>query len=197
MGSIASQRFASTFPDDVDFFVAVDILIYDDYDLNFVIDKYPKIFQKTYEAQSRLDEEPPSYTMEEIKQKWYLGTKKSVALESVPYLAKRGILPSKSDQSKFYYSRDSRLKYILFHPEDKKFTEALIRRLKCPTLFIKAVDSPYATDPFSMEMCEIIEKSNPQFESHYVPGTHHVHLNNPEIVAPLILNFFKQYNITH
>lgn len=197
MGSIASQRFASTFPDDVDFFVAVDILIYDDYDLNFVIDKYPKIFQRTLEAQFRLDREPPSYTMEEIKQKWFLGTRKSVALESVPYLANRGTLASKADPNKYYFSRDSRLKYILFHPEDKKFTEALIRRLKCPTLFVKAVDSPYATDEFSMEMCNIIERSNPNFESRFVPGTHHVHLNNPEIVAPLILDFFKKHNIPH
>lgn len=197
MGSIASQRFASTFPDDVDFFVAVDILIYDDYDLDFVVDKYPKIFLKTYEAQCRLGQEPPSYTMDQIKQKWFLGTRKSVALESVPYLASRGTLPSKADPNKYYFSRDSRLKYVLFHPEDKKFTEALIRRLKCPTLFIKAVDSPYATDEFSMEMCSVIERSNPQFESQYVPGTHHVHLNNPETVAPLILDFFRKYNITH
>lgn len=197
MGSIAAMRFASTFPDDVDFFVGVDSLIHDDYDLDFVIDKYPIVIRKCLNAQSRLEEEPPSYTMDEIKEKWYKGTRKSVGLESIQYLANRGTKPSKQDPNKHYFSRDSRLKYTLFNPEDKKFVAALIRRLKCPTLYIKAIDSPYATDAFSVEMREIIEKNNPDFESYFIPGTHHVHLNNPDKVSPLILDFYKKYNITH
>lgn len=197
MGSIAAMRFACTFPDDVDFYVGVDILIYDDYDLNFVVDKYPTIIRKCLTAQSRLDIEPPSYPMEELYQKWHIGTRKSVALEKVKYLAQRGIKPSKQDPNKYYFSRDSRLKYTLFNPEDKKFVEALIRRLKCPTLFIKAIDSPYATDAFAVEMREIVEQSNPDFESQFIHGTHHLHLNDPDKVAPLILDFYKQYNIPY
>lgn len=194
MGSIAGQRFASVFPDDIDFYVAVDSLIYDDFDLNLIVDRYPTILKKIEITQTRLDEEPPSYTLEEIAKKWHLGTSKSVALESTRYLMKRGLKQSSTDPNKYYFSRDSRLKLSLFQPEKKKFVEALVRRLKCPTLYLKAIDSPYASDEFSVEMREIIEKNNENYEIHFVPGTHHVHLNNPERIAPLIIQFLQKHN---
>ncbi|VVD03590.1 probable serine hydrolase [Leptidea sinapis] len=193
MGSIAAMRFASTFPDDVDFYIAVDSLIYDDYDLNQVVENFPRILRKLHQVQMLLDKEPPAYTMDEINQKWHLGTNKSVDIESVKYLAQRGVKPSSSDPNKFYFSRDSRYKYTLFNPESKKFVETLIKRLKCPTLYFKGIDSPYASDPYSVEMREVVEKNNPNFECHFVPGTHHVHLNNPERLAPHIIKFLTKY----
>ncbi|XP_028041894.1 probable serine hydrolase [Bombyx mandarina] len=195
MGSIAGMRYASVCPDDVDIYIAIDSLIYDDYDLHLVVDKYPKILEKSLFAQTRLEEEPPSYTLEEITKLWHLGTTKSVALESVQHLLKRGAKESKRYPNKYYISRDARLKYTLFNPESKKFVEALIKRLKAPTLYIKAIDSPYASDAFSVEMREIIETNNDKFECHFIPGTHHVHLNSPETVAPLIQSFLKKYNV--
>ncbi|XP_063620297.1 probable serine hydrolase [Cydia splendana] len=195
MGSIASMRFASLFPNDVDFYVAIDSLIADDYDLDAVIERYPIIIKKVEADQQRLGMEPPSYTPEEIKNIWHMGTKKSVALESVQYLMTRGLKPSSADPNKFYFSRDARLKHILFTPEDKKFVEGVAKRLICPTLYVKAIDSPYATDAFSVEMRELLEKNNKNFECHFVPGTHHVHLNNPEIIAPLIQQFLQKHNL--
>nr|ARD71211.1 acetyltransferase [Spodoptera exigua] len=196
MGAIASMRFASVFPDDVDFYIAVDSLIYDDYDLDAVVSKISKTMKKALIAQTRLNDEPPGYTLEDITKIWHLGTRKSVALESVQHLLKRGIKPTKADPNKYYFSRDSRLKYTLFNPEDKKFVEALVRRLKCPTLYIKAIDSPYSADAYSIEMREILEQNNENYEFHFVPGTHHVHLNNPELVAPLIKNFIRNHNLS-
>lgn len=194
MGSIAAMRYSCLFPNDVDFYIAIDSLIYDDYDLDRVIENYPKLIEKVAIAQTRLDVEPPSYTMDELKKIWHLGTRKSVALESVQYLLKRGTKQSKKDPTKYYFSRDERLKYTLFNPENKEFVEALVRRLRCPTLYIKAIDSPYSSDEYSVEMRDIVEKNNEKYELHFVPGTHHVHLNNPEKVAPLILNFLKKYS---
>lgn len=192
MGSIAGMRFASVFPDDVDFYIAVDSLIYDDYDLNQVVENFPKILRKIQVIQS-LPGEPPSYTPEEIIKIWHLGTSKSVSMESVPHLMKRGTKASSRDPNKYYFSRDPRLKYTLFSVEDKKFVEALIKRLKCPTLYLKGIDSPYACDEHSVEMRDIVAKNNPDFECHFLNGTHHVHLNNVELVAPLILNFLQKH----
>lgn len=194
MGAIAGFRYASLFPDDVDFFIAVDSIIYDDYDLNLVVDKYPTIFQKSFTAQKRLNEEPPSYTLEEMTKVWHLGTGKSVSMESVKHLLKRGTKPSKLNPGKHYFSRDPRLKYTLFNPENKKFVEALALRLKCPSLYFKGIDSPYSCDEFTVKTRELIEQNNAKFESHFVPGTHHVHLNSPEIVLPYITDFLRRYN---
>ncbi|XP_075969517.1 putative serine hydrolase [Anticarsia gemmatalis] len=197
MGAIAGMRFSCLYPDDVDFYIAIDSLIYDDFDLNLVIDKYPSLMEKGLIAQSRLDKEPPSYSLEEIKQLWHRGTNKSVSLESVQYLMERGVKQSKKDPTKYYISRDSRLKYVLFNPENKQFVEALVKRLKCPTLYVKAIDSPYSADEYSTYMREVVERNNENFELHFVPGTHHVHLNDPNIVAPLITNFLKKHNFSN
>lgn len=193
MGSIASFRFACLFTEEVDFYIAIDSLIYDDFDLDFVVDKYPEILRKCQISQSRLQQEPPSYTWDEMLKVWHLGTRKSVALENVHHLMKRGAKQSQQDPNKYYFSRDPRLKYILFNPEDKKFVEAIALRLKCPTLYIKAIDSPYASDGFSVVMRELVEKNCSNFESHFIPGTHHVHLNNPEVVLPHIMNFLQKH----
>lgn len=195
MGSIAGLRFASVFPEYVDCYIAVDSLIFDDFDLNLIVDKYPKILEKIELTMTRLNEEPPSYTLDELTKIWHLGTKKSVALESVKYLIERGVKQSKKDPNKYFFSRDSRLKHTTFQPESYQFVEALVRRLKCPTLYFKGIDSPYATDEFSVEMREVIEKNNENYEIHFVPGTHHVHLNNPERLAPLIEKFMRKHNL--
>ena len=195
MGAIAGMRFATVFPDDVEFYIAIDSLIYDDYDLNAVVEHISKTMRKGLIAQTRLDQEPPLYTMEDMIKIWHAGTRKSVALESVPHLLKRGAKQSKTDPSKYYFSRDSRLKYSLFNAEDKKFVEALVRRLKCPTLYVKAIDSPYSADAYSIEMRDILEQVNDKYELHFVRGTHHVHLNNPELVAPLVKSFIQKHNL--
>lgn len=87
------------------------------------------------------------------------------------------------------------MKHTLFNPEDKKFVEALVKRLACPTLYIKGLDSPFASDEFSVEMRELIRKNNPKFDCHFIPGTHHLHLNDPEKIANLILQFYQKYNL--
>ncbi|XP_041977224.1 probable serine hydrolase [Aricia agestis] len=193
MGSIAAMRFASTFPDDVDFYVAIDSLIYDDYDLNLVVANFPKIIQKTEIAQTRIDTPAPCYAMSEVIDRWHKGTNGSVTKESVPHLLKRGAKESPSEPNKFYISRDPRLKNILFCPDDKNLVKVLVSRLKCPTLYIKARDSPYASDEYSTELRELIASTNPNFEWHNIPGTHHLHLNDPERVTPLIMEFLQKY----
>ncbi|CAF4772970.1 unnamed protein product [Pieris macdunnoughi] len=132
--------------------------------------------------------------MDEITQKWYLGTNKSVALESVQHLAQRGLKASSTDPNKFYFHRDARLKTILFNHENKLLVGTLGKRLKCATLYFKPIDSPFAADEYCVELREVVERNNAKFESHFVPGTHHVQLNNPERLAPTIITFLQKYN---
>ncbi|KAJ8722757.1 hypothetical protein PYW07_003937 [Mythimna separata] len=197
MGSIAGMRFATVFPDDVDFFIAIDSFVLENHNTDKLVNQiYPKLLQKHFVSEGWADKERPTYTLEEITKTWHLATRKSIALESVQHLLKRGAKQSKSDPNKYYYSRDSRLKYVILIPEDKMFIETLVRRLKCPMLFLKATESPFSTTKFSIAMREIVQEQNDKYEFHFVPGTHHVHLNNPERVAPLIKSFVEKYNLS-
>lgn len=100
MGSIAGMRFTTLFPDEVSFYIAIDSLIADDYDLNLVVEKYPRNLRKIQTTISRLDKEPPSYSIEEITKIWHMGTFKSVAMDSVKHLLKRGSKQSSCNPNK-------------------------------------------------------------------------------------------------
>ncbi|CAB3236407.1 unnamed protein product [Arctia plantaginis] len=195
MGSLAARRYSGLFPDDVDLYIGIDILVYGYLyeNLDKVMDMYPTLIQKAAISQTRLKNEPPLYTLNEITKIKYFGSNKSVALKRIPYLLERGIKQSEHNPTKYYFTRDPRTKYILFANERNEFIENLIKRLKCPTLFIKATDSPYENDKSSAELQNKLQKNNEKYESHTVLGTHHVHLNDPEKVAPLILNFLNKY----
>lgn len=196
MGAVAGMRFATVFPDEVDFFIAIDSFLLEIHDSNKLVNQiYPKMLQKDFVSKAWAEKERPLYTLEEITKTWHLATRKSIALESVQHLLKRGVKQSESDPNKYYYTRDSRLKYVILIPEDKLFVEALVRRLKCPMLFLKATDSPFSGNKFSIAMREIIQEQNDKYEFHFVEGKHHVHLNNPERVAPLIKNFLEKNNL--
>lgn len=195
MGSLAARRYAGLFPDDVDMYIGVDILVYDFMyeDLDNIVTTYSTLIKKAAIAQTRQESEPRFYTIDEITKMIYLGANKSIALKSIPYLLTRGIKQSEHDPTKYYFTRDLRTKYVLFANERLECIENIMKRIKCPTLFIKAKDSPYEFDKSSFELHNNLKKNNEKYESHAVPGTHHVHLNDPEIVAPLIQNFLNKH----
>lgn len=58
------------------------------------------------------------------------------------------------------------------------------------TQFVKASDSPNYESEELVNKALDIYRSNPKFEMVTVDGSHHVHLNNPERVAPRISQFF-------
>lgn len=194
MGSIASMRYACVYPESVDFYIGIDNIIMDKIKPDYLVKHLPQRLEKAEIEQKRLDTEPPSYTYEQAIQLLHEGTGKSISMESAPYLIKRGTKPSKKDSNKFYFCRDSRLKYILFVPEDKEFVKTFARRMMTPTLFMKTKDPRFGGDEFSTEIRNLIMENNSNFEFHYIDGTHHTHLNNPEIVAPLVNDFLKRYH---
>ena len=71
--------------------------------------------------------------------------------------------------------------------------EAYASSIKCPLLVIKASNSPYyMSEEIAERLLRIYINTNPNFEFREVEGGHHVHLNNPERVAPLIVRFLAK-----
>lgn len=69
------------------------------------------------------------------------------------------------------------------------------KRIKCGYLNIRAVPGMKFDHPESYELIvNEIKNVSKQFEYHEVEGSHHVHLNNPERVAPIINNFVHSYS---
>lgn len=187
-GAVASTRFACVFPDDVDFYIAIENLVVDDLNLEKIMYKLPKLLKNVDE----IKKQPPLYTMEEMIKMWHLASSESVWIESVPHLVNRTVRASKVPNY-YYFTNDPRLKYLIHSVESKHFVEKLITQLKCPTLYIKGINSTYNVDEHTVAMRELIAKNNSNLECHFLPGTHHLHLNNPKSVLPFILKFLRKH----
>lgn len=69
---------------------------------------------------------------------------------------------------------------------------AYASRIKCGYLNIRAVPGMKFDHPECYEQTlDKIKVGASKFEYHEVNGTHHVHLNNPERIAPIINNFLS------
>jgi pimeloyl-ACP methyl ester carboxylesterase len=62
--------------------------------------------------------------------------------------------------------------------------------VSCPHLFIKGTESlKYMSEENYERLLKVYQNNNPNFVYRCVPGGHHLHLNDPEAVAPLLNEF--------
>ncbi|XP_035908938.1 probable serine hydrolase [Anopheles stephensi] len=196
MGATICYIFAALFPDKVDLVIGLDALK----PLSFHPDKFPQRMSKQVlkfiQADIRNQEksEPPSYTYEEMIDRLYEGTAASVSRDACPYLLQRNIKPSRKFPGKYYFDRDNRMKYNVIPGWADSVNVELAKRITAPFLTVKAIDSPY---PGSREGFEqtvaILKEANAKYEVVYVPGSHHVHLTEPENVVPVVVDFLRKY----
>ena len=70
--------------------------------------------------------------------------------------------------------------------------EEYASKISSPHLLIKATDSnKYTTDENYDRLLKVLRNNNPKFIYREVEGGHHVHLNHPEVVAPIINRFLE------
>nr|XP_040231228.2 probable serine hydrolase [Anopheles coluzzii] len=196
MGAVIMFIFAALFPDKVDLLIGLDALK----PLSFYPDRFPERMHKQVlkfiQADLRNQEksEPPSYTYEEMMDRLYEGTAASVSRETCPYLLQRNIKPSRKFPGKYYFDRDNRMKYNVISGWSDDVNAELGKRITAPFLTVKAMDSPYPGSKEGFDqMVDILKKANPKYEVVYVPGSHHVHLTEPEHVVPVVVDFLRRY----
>lgn len=196
MGSVLGFVFASVFPERVEMLIGIDAL--KPHIQNPA--KIPKFLEDRVDSFMLADQrnqeksEPPAYTYEELVDRLSSGTYGSVTKETCPFLLKRAIKRSEKHPGKYFFTRDSRLKYSYGTNFSQDVSIELAKRLNMPYLFIKASNSPYyERKQYFDEVIEILQKSE-KFEFHTIDSTHHLHLTEPETIAPLINNFIAKHN---
>ncbi|XP_052866019.1 probable serine hydrolase [Anopheles cruzii] len=196
MGSILCFIFAATFPGKVDFYVGIDALkphIPDP-------EKFPSRLEKRLpqallaDVRNREKTEPPSYPYGELIERLHLATNKSVSREAAPFLLYRNTRKSSLHPDRYYFTRDSRLKYSLGVGWEQAINLEFAKRVTMPYLFIKAKHSPfYEERKYFDEFIEVVKANNPQFELEFVDSTHHLHLTEPEKISPIISKFLVKH----
>ncbi|CAG9763924.1 unnamed protein product [Ceutorhynchus assimilis] len=142
------------------------------------------------------DKEPPSYTLEEMKQLVHQPNKGSISLETTPYILHRNIAPSKLYKDKYYFTRDPRLKCgnsSLFS-QDEYLAHA--QNMTGPMFIAKYKQgSYYEVKENFYEVLDVLKRSSTDCDFNYFEGTHHGHLNNPETIAEMLQRFIQRHNI--
>lgn len=189
LGGSLSFLYAACFPKEVDCYVSIDIAspsVRDPVELVSAIGEHVDRFLK-YETMHF--DSFPGYTREEAIEIAYQGYEGSCTKESCEILMKRGtrLIEGKTDQ--YHFTRDPRLKVpaLGFMTFDQVMEFA--SRITCRVLNIKGDPGMALHDPlhYKQVLDKIEEKT--QVVRVVVPGTHHLHLNNPEPIAEHIREF--------
>lgn len=116
----------------------------------------------------------------------------SVNRKGCELLMKRGMRPSKTKSNKYIFSRDVRLKAMGLALCTLDEVLEFASRIKCEVLNIRGNPGMKFDKPeFYDGVIDKLKENAKKVEYHIVPGTHHLHLNNPERIADIIEKFLK------
>ncbi|XP_066598468.1 probable serine hydrolase isoform X2 [Prorops nasuta] len=191
LGGAISFLYAACYPDEVDFFICLDIAspcVRDITKTTGITGEYVDKFLK-YETLS--SDSMPCYERGEMLDIVYDAYKGSVTRESAEVLMIRGMQPA-DVPGQYYFSRDPRLKVALMGMLSMDLVLSYAAQIKCSYLNIRAKPGmEFENIECYKIVLDKIQQGARKFFYHEVDGTHHVHLNNPERVAPIIRNFIE------
>lgn len=189
-GANCSFLFSSYFPKEVDIFIAIDSLkplsVNAPKEIKSVGDKIEKLLQ----YDSLTQESSPLYSKEDLIKRWVKGSHGSLTPETCEILINRG---ATKQNGLYRLLRDNRVKKSVGTYLSQDENLKLAKSIKCNVLYLKAKEAPYFENKENvLNVKKIIKENANYFEHHNLPGTHHLHLNTPEVVAPIINAFIEK-----
>lgn len=200
ISAIINYQYALLYPNEVDFLISIEALkplVFEDDKIETMV-KMLESFIK-YDRLNSSKKDPPTYSYLELEKMLSKAMMQSIDINSCKYILERNIAPSAKEPGKYYLTRDTRLKISLSSDllgwAQKDLVDSA-HRITSPLLYIKALGIPFLENKQNtFDVIETIKKTNKNFEMHYVEGTHHLHLNNPERVDSLITAFIEKHDI--
>ncbi|GAU98253.1 hypothetical protein RvY_09425 [Ramazzottius varieornatus] len=192
MGAGIALALASCFPSEVDALVCIDMIK----PISAKADTSLSALRKGVIAHLNNDpSKDKSYSRDEAVERWFEATAYTLTRESVEVLMERGV--KEVEPGMFKYTRDRRLQFpSLFRYTTEQHLD-ILKDLKTDLLIIKALDTPQFEKPeVEEEFLHLYAKNCRRFSFVKVDGTHHVHLNTPERVSDLIINFLQNRKST-
>jgi len=113
----------------------------------------------------------------------------SITREAVETIMTRGL--KKVEGTELYtWTADFRLRIPSPFKVGLDQVEHFTEQIKCPLLVVKATDSPwYMSEEEANRILHVYKTHNPNFTYVKVEGGHHVHLNEPNKVGPVLKKF--------
>ncbi|XP_029673456.1 probable serine hydrolase isoform X1 [Formica exsecta] len=191
LGGAISFLYAASYPDEVDILISLDIASPSVKDITKTAAMTGNYIDQFLKYESLTLDNVPCYEynkMIDIVEKAYEG---SITKEGAEILMKRGMQPAYT-KGKYYFSRDPRLKVAILGMFSLDLVLEYASCIKCAYLNIRAVPGMKFEQPENYQkVLDNIKLVARKFEYHEVNGTHHVHLSEPEKIAPIIINFLQ------
>lgn len=185
--------YASVYPERTNLVCALDTLKLQCHDPILTHRVSASMMKKLYGLNE--DQNPPEYTFEDLPQRVHDGSMKSVNLDKAKYMIDRGTKQSPNDPNKYYFTRDIRVKFMPKSIAEQKISLEYVKKIKAPYLFFRGDDRDFSEPDANLyEGVELFKKCNKHFEMVRVHGTHHFHLNEPELVGGKLSEFLLKYH---
>lgn len=197
MGGIVCFVYATLFPHTIDLLMQIDVVTSPKSSSESTIKRLAYNAEKNLLESERMDQlhcpEPPSYSYDQLEDILFRGTGKSIDRENCKYLLNRSIAQSRQFPSKYYFSKDGRVKYYQLFGAELGLSFEMAKRIRNKNvLIVRSTKSGYIKDGI-FDVIKIFRENNPNFELHEVDGTHHLHLNNAEEVAQALTSFILRH----
>lgn len=196
LGANMSFIYSCLYPDQVDLLIELDGMKPYSYEPGTHIDRTAKNIDRFlhYDDINNAGHEPPSYPYEELRMKLHEGSYRSIDVDKTHHIFHRMIEPSAKDPTKYYFTRDCRLKVgnsLGFQHEDLR---EFAKRIKCPLLVIRTSGDKFIEDEkYMLDIVQLLQSRHKDFKYVEVKVKHHGHLNEPEKMAGIINDFIAKY----
>lgn len=196
MGGGTSLWYTAMFPEQVERLVQIDLISFGHLSLNKHVTASRKSVLETMKIHKKMESpEVPTYNFEDACGQAFMASNiinglGSISKESVQTLMTRGL---REVEGGYTWSADLRLRIPTAFNMVQEVTEEYGGKVSCPHLMIKATNSKkYMSDESYERILKLYRNNNPQFVYREIEGGHHLHLNTPETVAPVISRFLEK-----
>lgn len=195
MGGGIALWYSAIFPEQVEKLVTIDLISFGSLSLQKHVKASRKSVLAAVKIQKKLaSQQIPAYSFEDACGRAFMAANiinglGSITQKSVETLMSRGLVPA-PDGVNYTWSADLRLRIPTTFNMVQDLVEEYASKVSCPHLFIKGTESlKYMSDENYDRLLKVYQNNNPNFVHRLVTGGHHLHLNTPELVAPLLNEF--------
>ena len=190
LGGSLAFLYAASYPEETDAIICLDVASPAFLDTSTMVNVTGNTIDKFLKYENRSEQEMPCYPYEEMLDVMMQGHGGSLTLESSEIMMKRGIR-WEPKSGNFLFTRDIRLLSLTaFISQDVALEYAM--KITCKVLNIKSIPgSKYRRNDFYQQILDKIKVNAKVLKYYEVEGTHHIHLNNPQLIAPYVIEFME------
>jgi pimeloyl-ACP methyl ester carboxylesterase len=190
MGALTGIYFASIFPELTEKFISLDAIKQLSAADQFTPTRMNSVIQKFQKIVKNMEKPRLTYSYEEAREKMIEGYGGSISETEADILLKRNLIKVGEDKYQYTWDLRTTIRPYLFTDFNTEQLKVFGRGIRCPFLLIKAKDAPlFEAKELYLEFLDIYQNSSSDFRYVQVEGRHHVHLSNPKIVLPHIIDF--------